>query len=228
MTRRDVLATLAVCSAVLFTGTCATALASNASATSEYLAADYAMVHTARSYLARAEAAPLLVLAQVKRECPQAAAGSPQNPESTEMSYEVIGAMVLHAYHLDVPGLRSFLARVAHLHWSNAGLTNAVRGYAAKIRVLAGLAPPNLCGDIHAWDASGYRTLPPATVHFDALFTPNWVAIGEQPSGLRAYESSADRAVAARSSALESELTEGEARAVESYSKIMNELEVLP
>ena len=206
----------------------ASADASNSSATSAYIAANYSLVRTARSYLRRAEAAPLEVLAQVTRECPLVGEASPENAQSTELSDEVIGAMVIAAYHLDVPGLRSFINRVRGLSWSNSHLTSAVRAYAAKVQVLANLAPPHLCADIRSWKLSGFQTLAPTTVSFDAKFLPAWVALGLVPSSLRAYESSAEAGIVARSNTLEEELTEGEARAVESWGKIMNELEIQP
>jgi hypothetical protein len=215
--------------AMVLAGPSTAALASgDATATSRYIAANYTLVRTARSYLRRAEAAPLKVLAQVTHDCPRAAAGSPQDPQSTELSNEVIGAMVIAAYHLNVPGLRRFVSQTSHLHWSSARLTSTVRGYAAKIKVLADLAPPNLCADIHAWAASGYKTLPGSTIRFDAVFTPAWVALGLLSGSLKPFESSAQKSVLVRSNALEVELTDGEARAVESWGKIMNELELEP
>lgn len=201
---------------------------SDVSATQSYVRANYALVRTARSYLRRAEAAPLEVLAQVRRDCPRAAAGSPQDPQSTELSNEVIGAMVLAAYHLDLPALRGFIAQVEPLRWSSARPRDAVRSYARKLTVLAALAPPNLCADVRAWAASGFKTLAPATVHFDALFMPAWVALGELPASLKPYERAEEKNVLARSDAIEVELTDGEARAVESWGKIMNELELEP
>jgi hypothetical protein len=205
-----------------------TAAASNASATSAYVAANYSLVRTARSYLRRAEAAPLAVLAKVTRECPLVGEASPQDPQSTELSNEVIGAMVVAAYHLNVPGLRSFIGRVKGLRWSNSHLTRAVRAYAAQVQVLANLSPPDLCGDIRAWKLSGFQTLPATTLSFDAKFMPAWVALGEVPSSLRPYETPAEKSVLAHSNTIEEELTEGEARAVESWGKIMNELEIQP
>jgi hypothetical protein len=197
--------------------------ASDASATKAYLAANYALVRTSRSYLKRAEAAPLGVLAQVTRECPRGAAGSPEDPESTELSDEVIGAMVISAYHLDVGALRSFVGKVEHLRWSKT-----VRAYASEVGVLAGLAPPKLCADLATWAGSDFKTLPPGTVHFDAIFMPAWVKLGEVPPAMGAYENGEERGIVSRSSVLEGELVEGEARAVESWGKIMNELELEP
>lgn len=206
----------------------AVAGATDASATKAYVAANYALVKTARSYLRRGEEAPLKVLAQVTHECPLAAAKSPQDPESTQLSDEVIGAMVIAAYHLDVPELRRFVGAVTPLHWSSARLTHAVRGYAAKLKVLAGLAPPHLCADVRAWVAGGYKSLPASTVRFDALFLPAWVALGELPSALKPFEGPEEKSMLTRSHDLELELIDGEARAVESWGKIMNELELEP
>ncbi len=55
------------------------------------------------------------VLATVERECPLAAAGSPQNPESTQMSDEVIGAMVIGAAQPDLQAIRAYIRAVAGL-----------------------------------------------------------------------------------------------------------------
>ncbi len=206
----------------------AAAGATDASATKAYVAANYTLVKSARSYLRRAEEAPLKVLTQVTRECPLAAAKSPQDPESTQLSDEVIGAMVIAAYHLDIPALHRFISAVTPLHWSRPRLTHAVRGYAAKLKVLAGLAPPHLCADVRAWVAGGYKSLPPSTVRFDALFMPAWVALGELPAALKQYERPEEKSMLTRSHDLEFELIDGEARAVESWGKIMNELELEP
>ena len=54
------------------------------------------------------------------------------------------------------------------------------------------------------------------------------MALGELPRSLRVYASAAEKSELARSNSLEVELTDGEARAVESWGKIMNELELQP
>jgi len=201
---------------------------SDATASREYLQADYALVRVARSHLVRSEHAPLEVLAQVRRECPMGAAESPQDSESTQLSNEVIGAMVLAAARPDIPAIHAFIAKVNSLHWSNPRLTKAVRAYAGKLTTLLGLAAPHLCADIAAWAAHGFRALPASTVTFVARFMPAWVALGERPGGLNAYESSEARSVAASCAQVEGELTDGEARAVDSWGKIMTELALFP
>jgi hypothetical protein len=206
----------------------AAALASNAAATQAYVQADYALVHVANSHLATSEAAPLHTLAQVTRECPQAGVGSPQDPESTEMSDEVIGAMVIGAAQPDLQAIKTFERAVAGLSWSDRALTSAVRAYVGDLKTVLSLAAPNLCASVRAWAADGYRSLPPSTVAFVAKFMPAWVALGYLPAQLARYESSGTKALASRAGGLEQLLTEGEARAVEHWGDIMNELVLNP
>jgi len=214
--------------AFALTGATTLASSSDVASTNAYIRANYTLVLAAKTHLHSAENAPLQVLAQVRRECPGAAAESPQNPESTQMSNEVIGAMVLTAYHLDLPAGAKFIRSVASLHWANRSLARAVNGYASQLKTLSKLPAPSLCADVRAWVASGYKTLPASTVAFDAKFMPAWVAIGLLPHQLSAYETSAQKSVLARSHAIEVEITDAEARAVERWGKIMNELGLEP
>lgn len=206
------------------------ALASSAdvAATQSYLQANYALVRVARSHLATSEAAPLKILAQVRRECPLAGAGSPQDPESTQMSDEVIGAMVIAAGNPDRPAIKTFIRSVAGLRWSNRGLTHAIGAYVSKLKTLLSLSEPNLCGDVRAWTANGYHALPASTIAFVGKFMPAWVALGDVPAQLGPFESSVAKSLVHRAGGLEQLLTEGEARAVEHWGDIMNALVLNP
>jgi len=200
----------------------------NAAATQAYVQANYALVHVARSHLAASEAEPLRVLAQVQRECPRAGLGSPQDAESTQMSDEVIGAMVIAAAQPDLQAIRTFIHSVSSLSWSSRALTSAVRSYAGKLQTVLGLGAPNLCGEVKAWAADRFRALPASTVAFVGRFMPAWVALGYLPAQLARYESSGAKTLASRCEPLEELLTEGEARAVAHYGDIMNTLEINP
>jgi hypothetical protein len=206
----------------------ALAAGGNAAATQRYVQANYALVRVARSHLAAAEAGPLHVLAKVQQECPLAGAGSPQNAESTQMSDEVIGAMVISAAQPDLQAIKTFIRTTAGLSWSNHALTSAVRAYAGNLKTLLSLSLPNLCGEVKAWAADGFHTLPASTVAFVAKFMPAWVALGYLPQKLTAYESSGQRSLARRCEPLESLITEAEARAVAHYGAIMNTLGISP
>jgi hypothetical protein len=213
------------------------ALAANdAAATQAYVQADYRLTSTAAGRIPIGEAALRGVLSQVRGECPRAAAGSPQDAESTQLSNEVIGTMVTSAIRRDLPSIREFLGAAGRLRWSGRGLTSAVQGYVSRLRTLASLPTPHLCADVQSWAASGFRALPASTNSFDARFMPAWVALGEQftplsqfPGGpLTRFESGEVRALAARAHAREVELSDFEARAVETWGAIMNTLGLSP
>jgi hypothetical protein len=197
-------------------------------ATRSYIQANYALVQSAGSGLGRARAAYRDVLRRARAQCPGAAANSPQSPQSTQLSYEIIGAMVSAAVGTNVPAASAFARAAERLHWSNRGLTRTVHTYAANVKTMATIAPPDLCGDIKAWVQSGYTTLSPRTVSFDRRFEPAWVAIGNIPSGLAAYESSDEHGLLSRSDQLEKRLSDFESEAVETYGELMNALGVLP
>jgi hypothetical protein len=201
---------------------------SDVATTRTYIQANYRLVQGAVSHFASARAAYRSVLRRARAECPGAAAGSPQSPQSTQLSYEIIGAMVIAAIRTNVPAATAFVRVAERTRWSNRGLTSSVRAYAANVKTMATLAPPDLCGDIKAWVASGYRTLSPRTVSFDQRFEPAWVAIGNVPSGLAPYERADARALLKRSDPLEKRVSDFESDAVETYGEVMNALGVLP
>jgi hypothetical protein len=197
-------------------------------ATRTYVAADYALVQTGSSHIPVARAELHRLAAKLRRACAGAAANSPQNPESTELSNEVIGAMVTTANRSNIPQMDRFVAAAAPLRWSNRSLTRVIRGYVGQLRTMAALAVPDLCGDVRAWAASGYRALPASTIRFGARFMPAWVALGELPGSLTSYERPEDRGLVTRSVQDEVRISDFEAEAVETYSEIMNEIGINP
>jgi hypothetical protein len=204
------------------------ASASDASSTETYLRANYSLVKAGQAHLGASIAAYKSVLATVKRDCPRAAVESPQNPESTELSNEVIGTMVLRAGQPDRPAVKSYLRAVAGLRWSSASVTHAVAGYASMLRTLYNLPVPDLCGDVKAWATSHFKSTSAGTVSFVKAFYPNWVALGLIPAGLSRFESSQGRTLARNSGRFEYQITNVEAQAVETWGDIMNELVLNP
>jgi hypothetical protein len=203
--------------------------AGDVSATRSYVQANYTLVQTASSKIKTAEAAIAGLAQRITGECARAAANSPEDPDSEQLSNEVIGAIVLTAYHTEVPAGTRFVRATASLRWSSRGLTNAVQSYVSNIRVLTKLAPPNVCTDVRAWVASGYQTLPANTVRFDQQFMPNWVAIGELPHGLSPFERPDEASIIRRSGQDEYQITEAEANAgVNTWDEIMNTLVLQP
>jgi hypothetical protein len=202
---------------------------SDIAATKAYIAADYALVHTARTNMLTGEAALEELRTKIGAECPMAASASPENEAAEKLSNEVVGTMGVAFIRSDTQAVAAFVGAVAPLRWSNPRITRRAVTYAAKLKVLAALAAPDVCGDVHAWAASGYRTLRPSTAQFDKIYSDNDVGIGEVPARLLApYEDRAERVTLQHTAKSESELVDAEARAVEPWSKILDSLDLQP
>ena len=215
--------------------TCAAALApapalaagGNQAASAAYLRADARLAQTAAAHIAVGRSAIAGVLARVRGDCPLGAAGSPQNPQSTELSNEVIGGMVTAAIHPDVASIRDFIRTAGSLRWSSGALTAAVHAYVAKLRALVALSQPDVCADVASWSKSGFRTLPPTTLRFSPRFMESWVALGELPEGLAPFEG-AQRGLVRAAETAEGQLSEFEAHEVETWGRIMDVLDLSP
>jgi hypothetical protein len=205
------------------------ARARNFAATKAYIQADYALVHTARTNMKAGEAALEELRSKLGAECPLAAMASPENEAAEKLSNEVIGAMSTVFIRADVQAVGDFANAVRRLHWSNQKLTRKVSSYAAKLKALAVLETPNVCGDVKAWATSGYHTLPASTSQFDQQFSSEDVGIGEVPARLLApYENHGERIVLQHTTQFEQELVDAEARAVEPWAKILDALNLQP
>lgn len=202
------------------------ALASDTSVTESYLRADLALDTAGHQHLATSIAGYRSVLAKVRSQCPQAAANSPQNSQSTKLSNEVIGTMALTAGQPDRSAVAAYLRAVRGMHWSSGAVTHEVSSYAAKVEKLYKLPIPDLCGDVRGWAASGYRSLPASTVSFDATFLANWVGLGFLPASIARFENGTSSSLARRANAYEQQFGDAEAQAVKTYGSIMDELEL--
>jgi hypothetical protein len=207
----------------------ALARSENAAATRAYIQANYALVRAARANLATGEAALKGLVRQLTGECPSAAAESPENHDSEELSIEVVGTMTIAAYRPDTAAIAAFAHVVGGLHWSNRALTRIVRTYATQLTGLVALATPAVCSDVKAWVAGGYRTLPASTVQFDQRYNAVDPEAEEVPRRLLGpYESAGDASLARRTKRLEAPLAEAEANAVGDYTRIMDTLDLQP
>lgn len=198
-------------------------------ATRAYIQADYALVHTAKVNLKTSEAALQKLRHRIAAECPKAAAGSPQDTNSEQLSNELVGAMTIVAIRPDKRAVAAFVSTVERLHWSNTALTGKVHSYAARLKMLSMLPAPNVCADVRAWAAGHYQTLPTSAASFDSRYYKVEVAVGEVPAKLLAPSEQADeRAVLARAERIEGQLSEAEANAVYTWGHIMESLALNP
>jgi hypothetical protein len=202
----------------------------NAATTQTYVQANLKLVQSGVAKLGQGRAALQSARRRIEGECKNAAFDSPQNPQSTELSNEIIGAIVLPTLQTGKPDLLKFIGAAGGLRWSNSKLTSAIRIYVGKLKVMATLAAPNVCADVRAWVASGYTTLTPSTIQFDKQFMPNWVAVGETPTSLLApFAASSQRGALRRTMQLENQLIEFEAiDGVNTWDAVMESLGLSP
>ncbi len=203
-------------------------VSSDATATSSYLAANYALVKSVSSQLPRSQSALLGLLAHVRQSCPSAAANSPQDPQSTQLSNELIGTMVLTGGNVDRQAVRAYVAKVRRLRWSNRAVNDQIRAHVADLQTLLSLKIPDICADVKSWASSGFKVLPARTVAFAATFIEGWVRPGNQPSQLARSEGPSQRALAHRAEQAEWRITDFESAAVETWGKIMDALVLSP
>jgi len=187
------------------------AIASSAdvAATHAYIQANYALARAAEAEAGGTQASVVLLKQRFGRECPNVGAGSPQNEESQKLSYEAAGALWSAGYGANAGPIRAFARKVKPLRWSNPKLTRIAQSYARSLLELATLALPDLCGDVRAWTASGFKTVPAATTSLDRR--AEGIETKTIPPRLLApYEQPADRGILARTTRLETKLLQTE------------------
>ena len=185
----------------------ASATPQDVAATHAYITANFALARAGQAQAGNAQARVVQRSRQFARECPNAGKGSPENEESQRMSYEAAGALWSVTYGANAGAIRAFARAVKPLRWSNPKLTRLAAGYASGLLALATLGLPDLCGDVRAWSASGFHTIPAATLRFDEHVEA--IEAHAIPARLLApYEQPADRGVLARTTRLEAKLEE--------------------
>jgi hypothetical protein len=187
----------------------ALASAGDVAATHAYIQANNALNRASVSLIPQGEARIQAYNSRLTRECPKAGAGSPVTEVSQPMSYEVAVALWAIAYSTAAAPIRTFVAAVKPLHWSNPRLTRIARNYATSLHELSTLPLPDLCVDVRAWTASGFQSVPANVAALDKRLE---AIEGESiPARLLApYERGSDAGLATRTRRLEVKLAENE------------------
>jgi hypothetical protein len=185
----------------------ATALATSqdVASTHAYILANFALARATEARVGTVQTDVVRLNRKLGQECRDAAAGSPQNEESQKVSHEVAGALWSVAYGADAGPIGAFVRAVKPLRWSNHKLTRMAQSYATNLRKLAALSLPNICADVRAWRASGFRTVPATTLSFNQYAES--IETHTIPARLLVpFERPSDRGVVARTTHLEYEL----------------------
>jgi len=177
----------------------------DAASTHAYIVANFALARASQARAQIAQAATVRLTRNLARACRDAGAGSPQNEESQKVSYEAAGALWSVTYGADAGPIGAFVRAVKPLRWTNPKLTRMAQDYARSLHELATLPLPDLCTDVRAWSASGFRTIPAATIRFDR-YVESIEGHTIAPRLLAPYERPADRGIVERTTRLEIQL----------------------
>jgi hypothetical protein len=178
-------------------------------ATHAYVQANYALNRAGVGLIKQGEANIQALNRKLARECLHAGAGSPVNELAQPMSYEVAAALWAVEYGTAAGPIRTFVAAVGHLHWSNGRITRIAHDYATSLHDLSTLPVPSLCADVRAWTASGFTAIPTNVAQLDKRVE---AIEGESipPKLLAPFERGSDASVVARTRGLERRLAEKE------------------
>ena len=195
--------------ALLLAPSAALANQQDVAATHAYINANFAMSRAGVARIRTAQAGVEALDRKLGAECPLAGKGTPEIEASQPMSYEVAVALWSVAYGASAGPIRTFAKAVRSLRWSNPRITRLAQSYAASLSAMATLPLPDLCADVRAWTASGFRVVPPNVAALDRrveAIEPNPV-----PAKLLGpYERGADASVVTKTRRLEVKLAENE------------------
>jgi hypothetical protein len=220
---------LVVCVVLAPVSPAAASGSANVAATQALARATKVLLRASVPDLPRGLAAVARYASEVAAQCPKGAAKSPQNYGAEQLDDEVVGALTVVGYRTAAGPIGVFYHAVKGLRWSNSRLTRAVHTFATKLQNLVSLTPPDICGDVKEWVASGYTTLTASTTQFVQRYDAADPEAEEGPLILRLirpYATAADVPVAHSVESFEEKLAETEAHAVFSYKDLMNSLEL--
>jgi hypothetical protein len=195
--------------ALLLAAPAAVASQQDIAATHAYVNANFALSRVGVARIGTAQSRIEALNHKLGGECPLVGKGTPETEASQPMSYEVAAALWSVAYGTNAAPIRAFADKVKPLRWSNRRITRLAESYATSLLSMAALPLPDLCADVRAWTASGFRTIPANVAQLDRHAEA--IELNPVPSTqLAPYERGADASVVANTRRLEVELAENE------------------
>jgi hypothetical protein len=161
---------LAILAAVLALGLApadAGAAPRDVASTHAYIVAAHTALQSVVGKWSSVEAGIHRLNSKLHAECPLVGTGSPQNEEEQLLSYEVAGALWAAGYHTGAPIVRRFVKAVRPLRWSNPAITRSAHRFTTGLTEMTLLKVPDLCGDVRAWVATGFKKVPSNVSRFD-------------------------------------------------------------
>ena len=198
-------------------------------ATRAFLRADYALLGAVQANIPTGEAATRSLVASVTRQCPDVLAvpkgvARPRVDNGLgTINLELTGAFIGAIYRPDAKAATTFVNAVERLQWESRTLATAVDAPALAMRLRATLTVPDVCKDMEAWSASGFKMVPIGAQRFSEQVRGLLSGAGGvplPPVALRPYERPGERTLLDRLSALYSSLAKAEAVDVASWRQL--------
>lgn len=136
------------------------ATSQDVASTHTYLVASYRTLHAAVTTWPSVEANIHRLELRLNGECPDIGAGSPQNEEEQNFSFEVAGALWATGYHTDAAIIRPYIHTLRGLTWSKPQITRDDRRLAKGLEELLALRVPDICADVRVWRNDGFGPVP--------------------------------------------------------------------
>jgi hypothetical protein len=188
---------LAVVATLALAPASATAAPKDVASTHAYVVAAYAALHAVVSKWSVVEAGIHRLDLRFQAECPAVGAGSPQSENEQRLSAEVAGALWATGYRTEANVVQRFVKAVNPLTWSNPAITRSARRLTKGLHDMTVLPIPDLCGDVRAWEATGFKTVPANVEQYDSRVEA--IEVKEIPRKLLLpYELPGDRGLVAR------------------------------
>jgi hypothetical protein len=182
---------------------CATAaVASDVSSTHSYIQASYAVAKAGVANIPATQARVAALNADLAQRCPKVGQGAPILEITQPLSFEVADELWSLAYRVNAKPIHAFAAASRGWHWSSGKITRIARRQARGLTEMASLPLPDLCKDVGAFAASGFKTVPAGV---QALVDHvNSISLDPVPrSLLTPFERGSDKSVLAKTRRLE-------------------------
>jgi hypothetical protein len=146
----------------------ASASSADVAATHKAIVAGYALARAAVATIDIAQSKVESWNRKLAAECPGVGSGAPETEASQPMSHEVAVALWSIAYGSAAGPIKTFAKAIGPLRWTSARFNRDARAFVANLTALATTPLPDLCGDLRAWSASGFTTIPQHVIELDS------------------------------------------------------------
>lgn len=147
--------------------------AADRAATNAFLRTRLALLQSFTAGLPAGEESMNVFVAEVRSKCSGALRGAPVSAGSDgsnggftdqgQLALEGLSDLAIAQRGVDTAAVERFASALRRLRWHDRHLTALVHTFAQIETERAHMRVPDLCGQIKAWVASGYRTLPQTT-----------------------------------------------------------------